>query len=170
MPSRFRHLPYDEALAQRVLDRIEGGQMLRDLWRDPSLPTRGDLRRWRHADPRFEARVRAAVNAARSRRMCTYSAHTADLICHRLIFGESLRDICRDPAMPHIVTVFDWLRARPDFVRSYQAARDLQAERLYGLGWAMMLAVKPETTQAAATDLAQLRWHTGKVGLKKYGR
>jgi hypothetical protein len=47
MPSRWSARPYDEALAQRVLDRIAAGEMLRDLWRDPSLPTRGDLRRWR---------------------------------------------------------------------------------------------------------------------------
>jgi len=53
MASRFRALPYDEALARRVLGRLAGGEMLRDLWRDPVLPTRGDLRRWRPGRPAF---------------------------------------------------------------------------------------------------------------------
>ena len=43
MADRARALPYDEDLAQRVLDRIAAGELLRDLWRDPAMPTRGDL-------------------------------------------------------------------------------------------------------------------------------
>ena len=170
MASRWTPLPYDEALAQRVLDLIAAGRMLRDLWREPRLPTRGDLRRWRHADPKFEARVRAAVNAARGRRMTTYSRRISDRICHRLIAGESLRAICRDPAMPSLVTVFDWLRTRPDFRNAYQCARELQAMRLCDLGWMTMQAMTPDTVEAAQAELAQLRWHTGKVSLKAYRR
>lgn len=58
--------------------------MLRDLWRDRTLPTRGDLRRWRQTNPEFNARLRAAVNA-----------------------------ICRDPGMPSVVTVMLWRKERP---------------------------------------------------------
>lgn len=113
--------PYDEALAQRVLDRIAQGEMLRDLWRDPALPTRGDLRRWRHADPAFSRRLREAVNRARSKRMSTYDPATAETICLRLCLGESLRGVCADRDMPCVATVFEWRKEQPDFARAQLA-------------------------------------------------
>ena len=169
MPSRFRPLPYDEALAQRVLDRIAAGQMLRELWRDPALPTRGDLRRWRHADPKFAQRLRQAVNAARGRRMTTYDPAVADHILERLCEGESLRRICRNPALPTFVTVFDWLKAHPDFAHAYQIARQVQTEHLVDLSYELAMSITPATARIAAIQLRQLRWHTGKVSPKAYG-
>lgn len=123
MASRYRSAPYDEALAQRVLDRIGQGEMLRDLWRDPALPTRGDLRRWRHADPAFSRRLREAVNRARSKRMSTYDPATAETICLRLCLclGESLRGVCADRDTPCVATVFEWRKEQPDFARAQPA-------------------------------------------------
>jgi hypothetical protein len=170
MVSRFRALPYDEALAQRVLDRIARGALLRDLWRDPTLPTRGDLQRWRHADPAFEARLREAVNRARGRRMTTYDEAVAETICLRLIAGESLRGICRDPAMPSIMTAYEWRRTQPAFDHALAVARELQAQRLTEQGWEIAQSITPQTARACAVQLTQLRWWTGKLSPKKYGR
>jgi hypothetical protein len=170
MASRFRALPYDEVLARRVLDRIAQGQMLRDLWRDRSLPTRGDLRRWRHADPVFEARLREAVNRARGRRMTTYDEAVAEVICLRLVDGQSLRGICLDPAMPCIMTVYEWRKTQPAFAYALAVARELQADRLGELGWEIAQSITPQTARAAAAQLTQLRWWVGKLSPKKYGR
>lgn len=168
-PSRFVALPYDEGLARRVLDRIARGDMLRDLWRDRTLPTRGDLRRWRHTHPGFNARLRAAVNAARSRRMSTYSPAVAETILSRIATGESLTAICREPAMPSAATVMLWLKEHPDFAATMAIARQAQAETLLDIGAEIMNAITPENARAAAVQLAQLRWHAGKVSPQKYG-
>jgi hypothetical protein len=173
VPSRFAALPYDEALAQAVLDRIAAGEMLRDLWRDPALPTRGDLRRWRHADPTFAARVRAAVNAARSRRMLTLDEATAERIYRRLCNGASLRAICADRSMPGVATVFDWLRRDPEFRRTYALGRRLQSDLLAERAWEIAQSIPPFASRSAASVLdRQIRhifWHAAKVAPKKWG-
>jgi hypothetical protein len=169
MPSRRSALPYDQALAQRVLARIAAGEMLRDLWRDPALPTRGDLRRWRQTHPDFNARLRGAVNAARGRRMSTYSQACAGTILGRIGQGESLRAICRDPDMPSLVTVMLWLKERRDFAGAMAIARQIQAEILLDLGSEIMRSINPDNASAAAVQLAHLRWHVGKVSPQKYG-
>lgn len=57
-----------------------------------------------------------------------YTPETADLICGRLVEGESLRSICLDEAMPSTVTVFRWLRLHEQFRSQYAQAREEQAE------------------------------------------
>lgn len=39
-----------------------------------------------------------------------YTPELADLICARIIEGESLRSICKDDDMPSAVSVYAWLR------------------------------------------------------------
>ncbi len=55
-----------------------------------------------------------------------YTQALADEICRRLSEGESLRSICRDPAMPNRQTVLDWLEQRKDFSGQYARAREHQ--------------------------------------------
>lgn len=57
-----------------------------------------------------------------------YSAELAALICGRIAEGESLRQICRDDAMPGISTVMQWLAAKPEFVEQYARAREAQQD------------------------------------------
>lgn len=57
-----------------------------------------------------------------------YTLEVADLICGRLVEGESLRTICLDEAMPSTVTVFRWLRLHEEFRSQYAQAREEQAE------------------------------------------
>lgn len=45
-------------------------------------------------------------------------------ICNRISAGESLRQVCRDPEMPHKSTVLRWLRDKPELRDQYAAARD----------------------------------------------
>ncbi len=65
---------------------------------------------------------------ARTGRPSIYSDKLAATICARIAEGESLRSICRDPAMPDMTTVFSWLASKPDFTQQYTRAREEQAE------------------------------------------
>lgn len=50
-------------------------------------------------------------------------------ICERVARGESLRSICRDPAMPSVQTLHVWRRRQPELDRTLAEAREAaQAE------------------------------------------
>lgn len=59
-----------------------------------------------------------------------FSAEVADVICARLVDGESLRAICEDDAMPGRSSVFRWLADRKEFRDQYARAREMQAEAM----------------------------------------
>lgn len=54
-------------------------------------------------------------------------------ICTRLIDGESLRSICRDPKMPARRTVYYWLvrEENKEFLHQYDVAVELRAEDMF---------------------------------------
>jgi hypothetical protein len=53
-----------------------------------------------------------------------YSQEIADIICARLVEGESLRSVCLAEEMPDKSTVFRWLRTRNEFCDQYARARE----------------------------------------------
>jgi hypothetical protein len=57
-----------------------------------------------------------------------YSPDITALICERLGLGESLREICRDEAMPDKSTVMRWLARHQEFRDQYACAREAQAD------------------------------------------
>lgn len=59
-----------------------------------------------------------------------YSDEIGTLICDRLIDGQSLRQICKDEAMPAKSTIFKWLKDFPEFSDQYAHARALQMEAM----------------------------------------
>ena len=63
-------------------------------------------------------------------RPSTYSLEVTDLICERLVLGESMRSICRDESMPSLSSVFKWLREHPEFSQQYARAKEEQADTL----------------------------------------
>jgi hypothetical protein len=74
--------------------------------------------------------TRGASEGAPTNAIASPSADTnvVDVICQRLVDGHSLREICRDEAMPSRSTVFRWLAKDEDFRRLYASARELQAD------------------------------------------
>lgn len=60
-----------------------------------------------------------------NRGLSGYGPDIADAICDRLCLGETLQSVCRDPDMPSIGTVYNWLRANPEFLDAYRRAREL---------------------------------------------
>lgn len=59
-----------------------------------------------------------------------YSEDFADAFCSRIINGESLPEVCRDPEMPSAATVMRWLRTRPDFQLAYRYAVDAKVDAM----------------------------------------
>lgn len=86
---------------------------------------------------RWAARARTRKAAQEARRACSadgrsrivhrsgYGPDIADAICARLCVGEPLYQVCQDPDMPSLGTVYNWLRAHPDFQAKYRRARDV---------------------------------------------
>lgn len=63
-------------------------------------------------------------------RPSSYSKDRAAEICSRLVNGESLKSICRDPLMPDIKTVYLWMGQNEEFLYQYAQAREDQADTL----------------------------------------
>lgn len=57
-----------------------------------------------------------------------YTDEIANLVCERLMGGQSLRTICADEGMPGMTTVFRWLQSNDAFRKQYTLARQVQAE------------------------------------------
>src|SRR5262249_9086055 len=47
-------------------------------------------------------------------------------ICGRLVEGETLREICRDPGMPAKPTVMRWLTQHEEFRKDCELVREMQ--------------------------------------------
>lgn len=59
-----------------------------------------------------------------------WSQAVADKICAKLADGQSMRTVCRGDDMPSTVTVFSWLRTKPDFLKQYVRAKQEAADAL----------------------------------------
>jgi len=101
-------------------------------------------------------------------RPSVYTADLADRICARLAAGESIRSICRDPAMPGTSTVMRWkeddasFRAR--YAYSREAGLDAMAEEA--------LAIADDTSGDPARDRLRVdtrKWLLSKMAPRRYG-
>lgn len=115
-----------------------------------------------------------------------YSPKIADAICERLISGRSLRSICADDDMPHVVTVLRWLRERDEFRSQYALAREAQADTIVDeileiaddarndwmerhgeddAGW----SINGDHIQRSRLRVDARKWMASKLQPKKYG-
>ena len=65
-----------------------------------------------------------------SRAVVDYTQEIGSTICDRLFDGETLSEICRDPAMPDKPTVMRWLAQYPRFLAEYRFTCQLRMEDL----------------------------------------
>ena len=97
-----------------------------------------------------------------------YSPELAEAVCERIVLGESVRAIGRDPAMPAASTVWRWLPRHPEFAAMYAHAKavqmDLMAEEIIAIA------------DSAEGDVRHLRlridtrkWLMARLAPKKYG-
>jgi hypothetical protein len=108
-------------------------------------------------------------------RPSNFDKSVGDKICERLVEGESLRSICRDPDMPAISTVFGWFRIHPEFKEQYAQAKDEQCDTYaddivaiadrYGVS-------DDDTAVMTARDRLRIdarKWVAAKLKPKRYG-
>lgn len=112
----------------------------------------------------------------RGGRPSSYSQKTADIICTRLIEGESLRKICSDKDMPHIATVMRWLPKHDDFREQYARAKEEQADTIFDECLAIADQYSPEADKENPDHIARAKlridtrkWMAGKLRPKVYG-
>ena len=60
-----------------------------------------------------------------NRGLSGYNFVVTEAICDRLCLGETLTSVCRDPEMPSVATVYNWLRAHPEFAAAYLRAKQI---------------------------------------------
>ena len=98
-----------------------------------------------------------------------YNPDTVEAICVRLIEGESLRSICRDPAMPAISTVCKWRNVHQEFAEQYARAREDQADTLADEIIAIADEATPEDVNVARLRVDSRKWAASKLKSKSYG-
>ena len=122
---------------------------------------------------------------SRPGRPSKYSQKVADAICQRLATGETLRSICRDPAMPQEATVRKWaLEDREGFYAQYARARDLgldaMADELFDIAddgtndWMERHGSEGYVLNGENVSRSRLRvdtrkWYLSKLAPKRYG-
>jgi len=111
-----------------------------------------------------------------------FSQEIADTVCLRLADGQTLREICRDEAMPARSTIHLWLLQHEAFSDQYARARDIQVD-----GWADEImeisddgsndwqerehgpSLNGEHVQRSKLRVDTRKWLMGKAAPKKYG-
>lgn len=95
----------------------------------------------------------------------------ADVICDRMIDGETIAAICRDPDMPSRRTVYDWQAADPQFRAQCARAREGLADAYEQRMQDVVDGVESGriTPEAARVILANLQWRAAKAAPKSFG-
>jgi hypothetical protein len=102
-------------------------------------------------------------------RKSDYTEALADIICARLIDGESLTKICRDVTMPCRTTVLNWIDERPEFRAECARARELQGDTMADKIMDLIENTTAENAHASKVQLSGLQWVASKLAPKKYG-
>jgi len=116
-----------------------------------------------------------------------YSLEVAHAICARMAAGETLLQICRDPAMPARSTAYLWTVVHPEFSDMYARARKalyehwadelvdiaedgrndwIERERKDG---SIEMTVDREHIQRSALRVDTRKWMLAKLQPKQYG-
>lgn len=172
---------------------------------DPAMPTGKTVWNWRRAHEEFAlmldhaqgvARERALAAQARAdaaRRAARAGARKAagrtgrpsgfclaawNEVMARLMGGEGLKAICRDPRLPSVGTIYNWMRAAPELVEDYRKAKtftldgllELHCEHLPWIGerksWPMLRrAVRAAEKRAARLTLKSYAARVGPEAL-----
>lgn len=164
---------WSPALAERICARVAAGEMLYAVLREPGMPTPQSVGRWARERPAFGAALMAArTEGGRPSRggggVWSYCPETVDAIFARLVEGESLTGVCRDPTMPTYSTIYSWRRRFPQFDQVLRQAREIQAERFCDLGYDLAMGATPETAYLTHVRLTQLRWMAGVTAPRIY--
>jgi len=114
---------------------------------------------------------RKKPGAAPVGRPTDYSPELVDQICDRIATGEPLVRICREEAMPNVVTVYRWLNKYPEFSNLYAKAKDAAADTLAEEIQDIADSIPMETTDKEGNtkfDPAYINWMRLRVDARKW--
>ncbi len=184
---------YTQAVGDEIVRRLEAGETLAAISRDPAMPAPVTVHKWAALNPGFgAAKAMAQQTALKSRRAAAarklrksltrlaeegrapgarpvgYSEELAETICRRIAHGEPLIDICRDPDMPSHVTVNAWMRRDRSFEYMVGLAREHQAQVNADLIIKIAAAATPATVGVARLQIQALRWQAAKLAPQRF--
>ena len=102
-------------------------------------------------------------------RPSSYSDAFADEICDRMLDGESLVQICKDPDMPSRASVYRWMDARPDFEARCARAREGMADFLVDEIQELADDTTEENVQSMKVKISTKQWRAMKMAPRIYG-
>lgn len=101
-------------------------------------------------------------------RPSTYTDEMGDLICERLVQGDSLNKMCKEEGMPSSSAVYVWIERHPTFAEKYARARSAQTEAMLE----QMLDIADDAQidpQDKRIRIDTRKWAMSKLRPKKYG-
>ena len=155
----------------RVCRRIEDGENLTEVCRDPTMPRRTTVMSWVGRYPEFRQQLEAAqaVCPEQVRRYHAWSEKVASEFLARIEDGLGLREVCAEPDMPVHQTITRWLNQRTEFATRYRMAREAQADRLFDLAWRIACDADEHEVRSARLKIETLKWRIGRIVPRKYG-
>lgn len=119
--------------------------------------------------PRAKKEQPEAAPKKANGRPSIYSKDIEDQIIGRMIEGESLVDICRDPAMPSRMTVYRWLDDNPAFDARCARAREALADYLVDKIEQMASETTEDNHQSQKVKIHTAQWRAMKMAPRLYG-
>ena len=108
-----------------------------------------------------------------------YTQELADRICGELALGKSMRKVCEAEDLPHVRTIFKWLRTNDEFRQQYEAAKeecaDHYADEIVDIAddgyddFDHLGKVRAEHIQRSRLRVDARKWVASKLKPKKYG-
>jgi len=99
----------------------------------------------------------------------SYTPEIAAKICERMIEGEDIVTICKDPEMPSRRTVYRWMDEHPEFdtqcARAREGLADFEAHKIAEIA----TKCTPGSAPADRVKLSALQWLASKRAPKKWG-
>ena len=129
---RYVRTDYERKVVQvaRVCRRLEGGEDVTAVCRDPTMPQRSTLMSWLARYPELRERVEAAAAAAgpegRRRAYHPYGEAVIAEFLARIEDGRGLVEVCAEGDMPVHSSITRWLNERPEFRERYRLADRLR--------------------------------------------
>lgn len=161
-----------------VCRRVAGGETVDDICRDPLMPRPGTLYDWMRDDPalremvdtaRASAGLRGKRRGAARRAVHHYSDALAEAFLQRIEDGLGLVEACADPQMPTHTTVRRWLAEDEGFLRRYELARQVGADRLFDLAWRIACEATEADVRVAKLRIDTIKWRVRQIAPRRYG-
>ena len=164
---------YDRRVIEvaRVCRRIEAGEALTEICRDPTMPARTTVMSWATRYPELRLQLEAA-RATQPEQRRVYRTWSDDIVAEflaRIEAGRGLVEVCAEGDMPAHATITRWLNERPEFAERYRRARERQADRLFDLAWRIACDAEGQDVRAARLRIETLKWRIGRISPRKYG-